>query len=294
MKKSAPFIKNAVFITLGSFILALGINMFLTPNKISSGGISSVGTILLYLFGIKISITNIVINAVLFFIGFKYLGKESIIKTVIGIITLTLFLEITSYLPAYNEDMMLACIIGGVLIGIGVGLVIRQSASTGGSDFVALVIKRFMPHVSLANIILVLDCAVIVASGMVFKSVTVTIYSIIAMYISSKATDAVVTLGSRAKAVQAFSNKNEQIANYIIKEFERGATGIHCKGMYSHKEKTMLLCVVSPKELPLLINAIKTIDKGAFVIINDAKEVLGEGFKSYADYDEINIKAKNK
>ncbi len=291
--KKFLFTKNTVFISIGSFILSLGINMFLTPNKISSGGVSSIGTILLHLFNIKMSVTNIAINLVLFFIGYKYLGKESVIKTIIGIIFLTLFLEITSFFPIYNDDIMLATIIGGFFIGAGTGLVVRRSGSTGGSDFLALVIKRFMPHISLANIILIIDSVVIIISGIVFKSVTVTIYSIISMYISSRVTDAVVTLGSNAKAVQIFSQKSEEIANYVIKEFERGITGIYCKGMYSHKEKTMLLCVVSPKELPLLVGAIRTIDKRAFVIINDAKEVLGEGFKSYADYNEIDIKEKS-
>ncbi len=291
--KKFLFTKNTVFISIGSFILSLGINMFLTPNKISSGGVSSIGTILLHLFNIKMSVTNIAINLVLFFIGYKYLGKESVIKTIIGIIFLTLFLEITSFFPIYNDDIMLATIIGGVFIGAGTGLVVRRSGSTGGSDFLALVIKRFMPYISLANIILVIDALVIIISGVVFKSVTVTIYSIISMYISSRVTDAVVTLGNKAKAVQIFSQKSEEIANYVINQFERGITGIHCKGMYSHKEKTMLLCVVSPKELPMLVGAIKAIDKRAFVIINDAKEVLGEGFKSYADYNEINIKEKS-
>ncbi len=291
--KEALFTKNTALISLGSFLISLGINMFLAPNKISSGGISSIGTILLHLFNIKMSITNIAINLALFFIGYKYLGKESVIKTIVGIIFFTLFLEITSLFPIYNDDIMLATIIGGAFIGVGTGLVIRRSSSTGGSDFLALVIKRFIPHISLANIILIIDSVVIIISGIVFKSVTITIYSIISMYISSRVTDAAVTLGSKAKAVQIFSQKSEEIAAYVIKEFKRGITGIPCKGMYSHKEKTMLLCVVSPKELPLLVGAIKTIDKGAFVIINDAKEVLGEGFKSYADYEEVKIKQKN-
>ncbi len=284
MKKAKPFIINIIFIVVGSFILAIGINLFLTPNKISSGGISSIGTILYHLLGIKLSITNIVINALLFALGFKYLGKHSILKTIIGILALTVSLEAATFLPIYTEDMLLSTIVGGVLCGLGVGLVLRQSASTGGSDFLALVIKRFIPHISLAHIILILDCLVIIASGIVFKSITISIYSVIAMYISSLVTDIIVTFGRKAKAVQIFSEKNEEIANYITSKFERGVTGIYCRGMYSRKEKIMLLCVVSPKELPALVNIVKSIDKSAFVIINDAKEVLGEGFNSYLEY----------
>ena len=285
MKKGKLFLWQTACIVLGSFILALGVNLFLTPNKISSGGISTIGTILLHLFDVKMSVTNLILNAVLFLAGFKYLGREAVLKTVIGILALTASLEVTSYLSTYSEDMLLSTVVGGVLVGLGVGLVVRQNASTGGSDFAALVIRRFLPHVSLATILLVIDCAVIIAAGIVFRSVTVTIYSVIAMYISSRVTDAVVIFGNKAKAVQIFSDHNEEIAEYVMKEFERGATGIHCRGMYSGKEKLMLLCVLSPKELPRLVRTVKGIDPTAFIVINDAKEVLGEGFNLRADYE---------
>ncbi len=287
MKKSLPYIMDFLFIIIGCFILALGINIFLTPNKISSGGISTIGTILLHIFNIKMSITNIAFNVVLFALGFKYLGKYAIIKTATGIVALTGFLELTSYFPPFTSDMMLATVAGGVLVGVGVGLVVRKDASTGGSDFASLIIKRFIPHVSLATIILFLDCLVIIASGIVFKSLTITIFSIIAMYISSKVTDYIVTLGNNAKSVQIFSENHDEISKYIMEKFERGVTGVHCQGMYSKNEKLMLMCIVSPKELPRLINAIRKIDKNAFIIINDAREVLGEGFKLKSDYDQL-------
>lgn len=288
MKKSISYILDFTFITVGCFILALGINMFLAPNKISSGGISTIGTILLHIFSIKMSITNIVCNIVLFLLGFRYLGKYAVIKTTFGILSLTGFLELTSYFPTYTDDMMLATVVGGVLVGIGVGLVIKRDGSTGGSDFASLIIKRFIPHISIATIILILDCAVIVASGIVFRSLTVTIFSIIAMYISSKVTDYIVTLGNNAKSVQILSDKADEISKHIMEKLQRGVTGIYCKGMYSQSEKLMLMCTVSPKELPKLIRAVRTIDKSAFIIINDSKEVLGEGFKLKSDYDQQN------
>ena len=278
MKKAKLYLINLFFILLGSFILAVGINVFLVPNKISSGGISTVGTVLLHLFSIKMSITNLVLNGVLFALGFKMLGKIAVVKTLVGIGALTLFLELTSYMPVFTEDMMLSTVIGGVLVGLGVGLVIRQGASTGGSDFLALILKRFIPHISLANIILVADCVVIVVAGAVFKSFTVTAFSVIAMYISSKITDGIVTLGNSAKSIQIFSLKNEEISRHIMEKYERGVSGIHCRGMYTQHEGLMLLCVLSPRELPLLVGDIKKIDKSAFIIITDAKEVIGEGF----------------
>ena len=286
------YLWDAGWIAIGCFVLAIGVTLFLSPNRVSSGGISTVGTVLLHLFGVRISLTNILANALLFSFGFRYLEKYAIVKTLEGILFFSLSLELISLLPVYTEDVMIATLIGGALIGLGVGLVIRKDGSTGGSDFAALILKRFFPHVSLAHLILILDCAVVIFAGFVFQSVSVTLYSLIAMYVSSKITDAIVTLGDSAKEVRIFSSQAERIAAEIIERFERGVTGIYGKGMYSGKEGMNLLCVVSPKELPALIHAVKEMDPTSFIIINDAKEVLGEGFKERSHYHAIQSKSK--
>ena len=279
MKNIKGYAKDAFWIALGCFVLAVGVNLFLTPNKISSGGISSIGTVLLHLFGVPMSVTNVVANAVLFFLGFRCLGKYAVVKTVEGILFFSAFLEITSYLPVYTEDTMLATVVGGVLVGVGVGLVVRRKASTGGSDFAALMIRRWIPHVSVAHLILIMDCIVVIAAGIVFRSVSVTFMSLIAMYISSKVTDSIITMGDAAKTVQIFTPHAEEIAAVVMERFGRGVTGVFGKGMYTGKEGLHLLCVVSPKELPALVNTVKESDPTAFIVINDAREVLGEGFK---------------
>ena len=194
MGKANELIKTLICILIGTFVLALGINIFLVPNKISSGGVSTFGTILLYICGVKMSATNILINMLLFFLGYKYLGKETVLKTIVGIIALTLSLEITSFLPTFGSNLVLSSIFGGMLVGLGVGIVVRERASTGGSDFLALVLKRFLPHISLANIILFIDAVVIILAGIVFKSLSVTLYSIFSMYISSLFTNLVLSL----------------------------------------------------------------------------------------------------
>lgn len=289
-EKIKTILVDYLFITLGTFLLALGISVFLAPNKISAGGITSIGTVLLHLFGIKLSITNLVFNVVLFIFGYRYLGSYAVLKTIAGILFLSLFLEITSYLPIYTGDIVITTIAGGILMGAGVGFVVRQEASTGGSDFAALIINRFMPHISVASLILIIDCTIIVLAGIVFKSFTVTFYSAISLWLSSKVTDSIMTIGDNAKSIQVFSDKSEEIAQKIMVQFERGVTGVYAKGMYSNAEKLMLICVVSPKELPFLIHTVRKIDKDAFIVINDAKEVLGEGFKIKSSYDDITDK----
>lgn len=277
MKKK--FFIDYLFLTIGTFVLAFGINVFSAPNKLSAGGINSIATVLLYLFDIRLSVTNIVCNMILFVWGYKNLGRYSVIKTASGILLLSLFLEITNIFPTYTDDIIIASAVGGVFMGIGIGFVIRRGASTGGSDFAALIIHRFIPHVSVAYLIMIIDCSIVLIAGIVFKSAPVTFYSILSLLISSRITDAIITFGDNAKNVQIFSDSATTIANNIMTTLKRGVTGIYCRGMYSSKEQLMLFCVVDNKSLPSLINIIRCTDKNAFVVISSSKEVLGNGFK---------------
>ena len=271
--------KDYFFMILGTCILAVAINVFMAPNKVSAGGITSLGTILLHLFGVRISITNLVCNVVLFVFGFRKLGRYAVIQTASGIVLLSLFLELTSKIPVYTGDILIASLTGGTLMGVGVGLVVRQGASTGGSDFAALIFHRLLPHVSVAAWIMLLDCGIVLVSGIVFRSFAITFYSVLALFVCSLLTDKIITFGDSAKMVQIFSSHAQEITDHIIKDFERGVTGIHCVGMFEKNETLMLECVVKPRELPQYLSLVKQIDPSAFVIIGNVQEVLGEGFK---------------
>ncbi len=286
-KKGKKILKEYFFIAAGSFILALGLTLFLAPMKISSGGVGSIATVFLHLFSIPLSLTTLFVNAVLFLFGYKFLGKSSVMKTLAGILFCSLFLEVTAYFPVYTEDILIATLIGGILMGLGVGLAVRQEASTGGSDFAALILNRFFPHFSVSFLMLWIDCAIILISGLVFRSITVTFYSAITLVVSMKATDLVLTFGDAAKSIYILSPKTQEISVRIQERFERGTTGIYSKGMYSDQNSLMLLSVVSPKELPVLIHLVRDIDKDAFIVVSDAREVLGEGFKTGTAYDNI-------
>jgi len=266
------------FIILGSFILALGINFFLVPLKISTGGVSGIGMVLFYVFKIPISLTTLVINIFLFFFGYKTLKKSSILKTLAGIVFSSLFLEITKYFGFYSDDILIASVFGGILVGVGVGLTVLKDASTGGSDFAALMLNKIIPHISIATFILIIDTVVILVSGIVFKDYTIMFYSVISLYISSKVTDFIMVSGDFAKSVYIISKNNKEIADVILKEMERGVTGIYSKGFYNGKDNTMLMCIVKSKEIPTLMQIVKSKDKNAFTIISDVKRVHGEGF----------------
>lgn len=271
-------------ITLGCAILAIGMNLFLVPSRISSGGVGTLATIFLYLFHIPLSVTMLVLNALLLLLGYRYLGRGAVIKTVGGVVLLSIFLELTVFLPVYTEDVLMATLGGGVLVGVGVGLVVRCDGSTGGSDFAALMLRRFFPHLSTARLILVIDCVIIAVSGIVFRSVTVTLYSLLSMIVASKITDLILMQGTAAKSVYILSAKSAEIAEIILRDFARGVTGVYSRGIYSERDCMMLLCVVSPKELPRLVKQVRALDQTAFVIITDVREVVGEGFRAMNQY----------
>ena len=175
---------------------------------------------MLHLFHVPLSVTNLVCNAILFLFGFRYLGKSGVAKTVAGIVFLSFFLQVCTYFPTYTADVFAAMVMGGVLVGIGVGLVVREGASTGGSDFAALMIHKFLPHISVASIIMAIDCTIVAISGAVFKSLTVTVYSIISLYLSAKITDLVMIVGNKAKFAYVISPRQEEIAGEIMEKFE--------------------------------------------------------------------------
>lgn len=276
MKKK---IKEYLLITLGTLLLSVALNQFLAANKFSPGGVSSIGTVLLHLFGIPLSVTNIAFNILLFLLGFRFLGRGAVFKTVAGIILLSLFLQLTAYLPVYTTDPLVATLFGGLLMGCGTGLVVRQGASTGGSDLAAMILHRLAPHISVAAFILVIDFGIILGAALVFRSATVAGYSLLALGLASWLTDGILTLGLQAKAVHIFSTKHQVISSAVLEQLGRGVTGLHSRGQYTQTEGLTLLCVVSPKQLPRLIRMVREIDPSAFIIISDAREVLGEGFK---------------
>lgn len=181
-------------------------------------------------------------------------------------------------MPQYNEDVIIALIAGGVLVGIGIGLTVRIQASTGGGDFAALMLNKVFPHISVANLIWIINCSAIVISGIALGNFTIICYTLICLVIYVKMADIICTNGNYAKKVYIISEKSEEIANVILTDFRRGVTALYGKGMYSNNEKLTLLCVVSPKQLPIVCKKIKSIDSKAFIIASNIISVYGEGF----------------
>ena len=272
-------LKDNLSIAIGTLFIALSVEVFLLPSKISCGGISTIGTVLYYTFRIPLSFSNTILNIFLFALGIKFLEKTYVRKTIYGIVLFAVFLEITAVLPDYKGDVLPAVISGGFFLGIGLGLVIRVGGSTGGSDFAGIIGKKIFPYISVPVMISVIDTIIILISGIVFSSFTIVVYSLVVIVISLKISDLIICFGNAARQIIVNSEKSPEIAEVIMKKFGRGVTGIYSKGMYTERDRMLIMTVVNPREVHRIIELIKSHDTNAFVIICEAKEVLGEGFK---------------
>lgn len=293
MKKLKKHLVDYLSIALGSFILAFTVSVFLVPCKISTGGVSGVATVLFYLFEVPLSITTLIINLVLFAIGFRFLPRSSLVKTLAGIVFFSASLELTDLLAllmsntisSIAKDVWISAIFGGVLVGLGVGLVIKRDASTGGSDFAALTLNKLIPHISVGVFIMIIDSAIIIFSGIVFADWSIMFYSIASLYISTKVTDLIVINGDNARCIYIISDRNNEISKRVMNDLERGVTALRGRGCYENNEREMLMCIVSIKEVPKVIGIIRDEDRSAFTVISEVKEVRGLGFKEEINFD---------
>ena len=276
-------ILNYIYIIIGSTILAAGVNMFLAKIRLVTGGLSGLAIIIQYITekqygtGIPLWLTNIVVNIPLLAIAIKLKGRKFVGKSVFAAAYLSFALFYTSYIPAPEVDVLLASIFGGVFVGIGLGFVLRASASTGGTDLAANIIKVYLKNVPIAKIILVIDSTIIIIGAFVF-GIEKAMYALISVYIVSKVIDSILEGINFSKAVFIISDKSKEIAEALLRDLKRGVTGINGTGMYTKGEKQVLFVVVGKNQLVPLQKMVKDIDNKAFITIADVREVLGEGF----------------
>ena len=261
--------------------MGISINMFLNPHNIAPGGLTGVSIIINTLTGIPIWLINICFDIPLFLFAFRILGKKDATKTFFGIIFLTLSLKLTENLSYVHvtDDVLLSAISGGIILGLALGLIFRINGSTGGTDLIALLAKKFFPNLSIPTLMGFADGCVVILSGIVSRELEIALYSALSLYIIVKVSDIMVEGINTSSSFTIISDKYEEIGNSISDELQRGATILNGRGLYSGNEKNVLLVVVSKKQVVTLRKLVKRIDPNAFIIISDIFEVLGEGFK---------------
>lgn len=277
-KRITNILKEYFFIVVGTALMAISTALFLLPNQLSTGGFSGIGTIIYYLLHYPVGTTVIVLNIPLLIIAFFRINKGLFIKSIVGTILLSLFINEFEKLQPLTSDSFLACIYGGIIMGLGTAIILKAEASTGGTDLLSFIVKSFNKRFSSSRIIIFCDAVIIFLNILFFKEIEIGLYSAIAIYLMGKMIDIVFEGIYFTKVLFIISDKYEEIAKQIGLQARRGSTGILSKGMYSNRDKVMLFCVASRKEIMVIKEIVKSIDKKAFIVTADARETLGEGF----------------
>ena len=272
--------RSYVLISLGSLVAAAAYNLFLVPNKIAPGGVGGIGTVLYHLYAVPVGVSMLIMNIPLFLLSIRTLGGRFGIKTLYATIALSVAIDLTTFLPVVTDDLLLASLFGGLILGFGLGIVFMQGATTGGTDIAAKLVHRWLPHISIGTLLLFIDMAVVLLAAVVFRNYQIALYAIITLFVIAKVLDAVLEGVDFAKAVYVISEKNNEIAWEIMDELARGVTGFRIIGKWTNREREMLLCVVRRREVHVLKGIVADIDPQAFVFLADVREVLGEGFKA--------------
>ncbi len=285
----SELIRNILMIFFGSTLFALGFDLFLEPSGISCGGVSGIAMLVVYTTQSKwltVGLLSAMINIPLFFFGYKQIGKYFFFGSMFGMLISSIGFDLfAKILPVVTMDPLVAAVFGGVTIGVGLGVVFLAGASTGGADIVARLLKLKLRNFPIGKLMLCMDLAIAVATGVVYRQFTNTLYSIVTLYLSSIMLDKVVYGFDYAKVALIISDKYEEIAAAIDARLDRGVTLLQGQGFYKRNDKYVLLSAVKRKQLAQLKELVMTIDPAAFIILQDAQQVLGDGFKRYDRFE---------
>lgn len=278
-----------LLIIVGTAGVAFAVQCMYDPCGLVTGGFSGIAIIIKSLTehiipgGVPLWLTNLLLNIPVFIVAYIKMGKRFIGRTLFGTVMLSAWLYILPVIDLAQGDMLLVALFGGVFSGAGMGMVLRANATTGGTDMVAALIQLKIRHYNVAQIMQILDGAIVIFGFFVF-GLRPSLYAIVAIFVTTKVSDAILEGFKYSKAAYIITDKYEEVAKVLMEELDRGATGLKATGMYTGKDRCVLYCVVSKKQIVTLKEIVVNIDPKAFVIVSDVREVLGEGF---LDYKEI-------
>lgn len=283
---SARWFRSYAYIALGTLLVAIGYVMFISPNKIVPGGIYGISIMLHHLMGTPIGLTALAFNIPLTIIGTRLLGPRFGVKTVVAFVLTSVYVDLISYFygaePLVPGEPLLACIFGGLFIGVGVALTFKAKATSGGSDVIAMILQKYTRLPS-GQLMMMVDSVIVILSLVAFGDWRIPLFSWVTIFVLGRVIDTVMHGFSYDKTLFIISEKHEEIRNSIIGDLRRGGTFLHGEGMYNRDEKQIIFTVVNPRELYLLEEFIHRIDPNAFIAVLDAYEILGKGFKSLSD-----------
>lgn len=290
-KFSRKWFFNYSMIVIGSFIMAVGFVYFISPNKIVPGGVFGISIVIHYITkgifsfapdGLPVGVTSLILNIPLTLLGIKILGPKFGTKTVVGFVLSSVFIDLLTYFqgdkPLVENDVLLSSIFGGVLVGLGLGLIFRAKATSGGSDIIAMIFGKYT-KLPIGQLLIYVDSVIVLLGLIAFGDWKIPLYSWVVIFICGKVIDAVIQGVNYDKALFIISDKSEEIRDAVINDLGRGGTMIKGSGMYKGTEKNIIFTVVNRKEVTELQDYVRKVDPNAFLTVIEANEILGEGFK---------------
>ncbi len=272
---------DVLFCALGSALVAASLTMFTVPNDIAPGGVSGLATALAHITPIRVSVWSLLLNVPLLLFAWRVLGPRPLAMTLLGTALLSLFIELADrLLPAYGSNPLLGAVFGGAMCGLGVGLLFLRGISTGGTDLLALLLRRrLLPNIPFGALLLMIDASVVAVAVFIFRDIDVALYSAIAIYISSKVIDAITQGVDYAKVIYIVTSRGEQVLRALNTQIDRGCTVLPGYGGYTGMDKQLIITVTKRGVLAQTLRVIRQADPGVFSFVTDSTEVHGEGFK---------------
>lgn len=273
--------KTYINIALGVALEACAISLFYVPNKIISGGISGISTIIYYTTRFPTGVSYYIINIILLAIGYKFLGFGFVLRTFICSTLVSFFVDVLSGFPPICDDILISALFGGIIDGIGIGLTLIEDASTGGTDVVGRVFQNRFPHFQIGKILLIVNLLIIGVSFIYFNDLNLCLYGVLALYVSSSAIDMLIHRLNVSKIAFVISDFGDVISKHLVKVSSRGVTILEAKGAYTQTDKYMLVCAIKDNEMPFFRKSVLSIDENAFIVFSESQEIVGNGFYMY-------------
>lgn len=272
---------DLIYTVIGTALVGFALSMFTVPNDIAPGGVSGLATALAYITPIRVSVWTLMMNIPLMFAAWKRLGPRSIFFTLIATLLLSFFIEIGArYFPQYTSDTLVASLMGGVVTGLGMGMLFIRGVSTGGTDLLALILKKFLPNLPTGTLLMFVDATVVVIAAIIFRDFDVAIYSAITIYVCSKVIDTLTQGVDYAKVIYTVTQHGEEVARALNENTDRGSTLIPAFGGFTGEGKQIVMTVTRRSVVAQTLRLIRQADPKSFTFVMDSTEVHGEGFKA--------------
>ncbi len=282
-QKLIPLLKSLFWIAVGSSVFALGFDMFLVPNQIGAGGISGLAMVVnAFVPVLSVGVFTVLVNIPLFLAGYRFVGRKFFWGSLAGMLISSVMIDVFSVIPVVPTEPLMGAIFGGLFVGAGCGVVFMQGASTGGVDIAARLLKYRLRNLSIGKLMLLVDMTIAVITGIAFRDINKVLYCIVALFVSSEALDAVVYRFDYSYVAMIISDADEQIRDTIDQKLDRGCTYLKGEGAYTGQPKNVIYCAIKRQQVAELKELVMEVDPQAFLVLQEAHQVLGEGFERYS------------